>query len=157
MTGGRSVARTDAVYFMDGEPQDGAYDALVTQDLQRRLEQWGAAGFAVQTAGVDKAEAAALMGRYIGEAATRALAASDDPLVLANRFLDALVFEKDGAPAGAPLAAGPKNEHVAARLLSIVRGQPGTGDPEAPSTPLSEAALLTNSKSDPNLAHELVR
>lgn len=151
------MARTDAVYSMDGEPQTGAYDALVTQDLQRRLEQWGAAGFAVQTAGVDKAEAAALMGRFIGEAATRALAAADDPLALANRFLDALTFEKDGAPAGVPLAAGPKKEHAAARLLSIVRDQPGAGHPEAPSTPLSQAALLTNSKSDPNLAHELAK
>jgi len=46
------VARTDAVYFMDGEPQTGAYDALVTQDLERRLERWGAAGFAVHTAGI---------------------------------------------------------------------------------------------------------
>ena len=45
---------------------------LVTQDLERRLERWGEAGFSVQTAGVDKAEAAALMGRFIGEAATRA-------------------------------------------------------------------------------------
>ncbi|GAA3130436.1 DEAD/DEAH box helicase [Planomonospora alba] len=94
---------------------------------------------------VDREEVAHLLGRFIGETAARALATLREPeeqVELANRLLRQLADPE-------VVADGPN------RLLSVVKDVPGAEPPRRPLTSLSEAALLTNAREDPNLAHEL--
>ncbi|SEF55234.1 Superfamily II DNA or RNA helicase [Nonomuraea solani] len=86
-----------------------------------------------------------MLGRFVGEASTRALAALKSPkeqVELANRLLRQLADPDT-------LVDGP------AKLLSIVQQTPGKTSPPRPLTSLSEAALLTNAREDPSLSHEL--
>ncbi|GAA0977685.1 DEAD/DEAH box helicase [Acrocarpospora macrocephala] len=130
---------------MDEAPVPGLYDSLLTSRLTRRTDSWRDSGHLVEISPVDKEETAHLLGRFIGDTAARAFAALKSPeeqVELANRLLrqlaDPEVVEK-----------GPR------RLLSVVRNMPGASSPARPLTSLSEAALLTNAREDPNLAHEL--
>ncbi|GAT70181.1 helicase [Planomonospora sphaerica] len=131
---------------MDGAPVVGLYDSLVTLQLAQRAASWSDSGHLVEISQVDKEEVAHLLGRFIGEAASRALAAlknPDEQVALANRLLQQLTEPE-------AVESGPK------RLLSVIRDVPGAESPRRPLTSLSEAALLTNAREDPNLAHELV-
>lgn len=131
---------------MDDAPVTGLYDSLLTDALAKSVQEWRQRGHLVQVSKVDNEEVAHLLGRFIGETAARAFAALKDrpqeQVELANRLLSQLTeFE--------PVADGPR------RLLSITKDHPGAVTPVRPMTSLSEAALLTNAREDPNLAHEL--
>ncbi|WP_328807731.1 DUF3427 domain-containing protein [Nonomuraea antri] len=131
---------------MDDVPVLGLYDSLLTRQLEQRTSKWHQAGHLVEIAEVDKEEAAHLLGRFLGEAATRALATLKSPeeqVKLVNLLLSHLPNEIE------VVSDGP------ARLLSAVKDLPGVTSPVRPLTSLSEAALLTNAREDPNLAHEL--
>ncbi|WP_248962084.1 DUF3427 domain-containing protein [Sphaerisporangium perillae] len=130
---------------MDNEPVLGLYDSVLTRQLARRAEGWRASGYGVEVSQVDEEEVAHLLGRFIGEAAGRALAAlksPDEQVELANRVLQQLADPE-------AIEDGPN------RLLSIIKNAPGSTPPKRPLTALSQAALLTNAREDPNLAHEL--
>ncbi|KAA9382037.1 DUF3427 domain-containing protein [Microbispora cellulosiformans] len=102
-------------------------------------------GHLVEVSEVAREEVAHLLGRFVGETAARALAMLKEPqeqVDLVNRLLNQLTEPE-------AVADGPN------RLLSIVRDSPGASAPVRPLTSLSEAALLTNAREDPNLAHEL--
>lgn len=130
---------------MDDVPVLGLYDSLLTHRLSRQVDSWRGTGHLVEVSQVDKEEVAHLLGRFVGETATRALASLKTPeeqIELANLLLAQLAdpsVVKDGPH----------------RLLSVVRDAPGALSPARPLTSLSEAALLTNAREDPNLAHEL--
>ncbi|GHJ48983.1 helicase [Catellatospora sp. TT07R-123] len=130
---------------MADSPILGLYDTLLTQRLNEQVDQWRAAGHVVHVDGIDEADAAHLLGRYIGEAAARALAAlrgTDAQVEFANQLLRTF--------------ADPELVHAGpGKLLAITAGEPGAQPPVRPSTALAEAALLTNAREDPHLAHEL--
>ncbi|GIH97296.1 DUF3427 domain-containing protein [Planobispora siamensis] len=130
---------------MDDTPVVGLYDSLLTRRLSQRVDSWRRSGHLVEISEADREEAAHLLGRFIGETAARALATLRTPeeqVELANRLLHRLADPEivEGGPS---------------RLLSVVRDTPGAVSPDRPLTSLSEAALLTNAREDPNLAHEL--
>ncbi|MDF5753642.1 DEAD/DEAH box helicase [Spongiactinospora sp. TRM90649] len=131
---------------MDDAPSLGLYDSLITSSLERSIRAWRQVGHLVEVSGVDNEEVAHLLGRFVGAAAARAFAAlkdrPQDQVDLANRLLSQLAESE-------AVADGPN------RLLSIVKDEPGANSPVRPLTALSEAALLTNAREDPNLAHEL--
>ncbi|MEU7990152.1 DUF3427 domain-containing protein [Streptosporangium canum] len=130
---------------MEDAPVLGLYDSLLTSQLARRVASWRESGHLVEISQVDGEEVAHLLGRFVGEAAARAMAAlknTDEQVELANQLLARLTnpeFVEDGPN----------------RLLSVIKDVPGTLPPKRPLTSLSEATLLTNAREDPNLAHEL--
>ncbi|MEW9527198.1 DUF3427 domain-containing protein [Microbispora sp. NPDC049125] len=130
---------------MDDALIPGLYDSLLTEKLTKSIDATRQMGHLVEVSEVDKEEVAHLLGRFVGETAARALAMLKEPqeqVDLVNRLLNQLTEPET-------VADGPN------RLLSIVRASPGASTPVRPLTSLSEAALLTNAREDPNLAHEL--
>lgn len=129
---------------MDKTPILGLYDQLLTRHLADRISTWRASGHRIDIAQVDGEEVAHVLGRFVGEIAARtfALKSPEEQVELANRVLS--VLEDTDA-----LEDGPR------KLLSIIKDEPGAAPPVRPLTSLSEAALLTNAREDPNLAHEL--
>lgn len=130
---------------MHDTPVPGLYDSLVTQRLLQQAELWQRAGYLIDKEQVDSEEVAHLLGRFVGQAAARAFAALRNPqeqVQLANQLLSQLADLE-------VVSDGPT------RLLSIIKPAPGAVAPPRPLTSLSEAALLTNAREDPNLAHEL--
>ncbi|MEV4383918.1 hypothetical protein [Streptosporangium sp. NPDC049644] len=130
---------------MDEAPILGLHDSLITNQIAQKIVSWRESGHLVEVSQVDEEEVAHLLGRFIGEAATRAMTAlkkTDEQVELANQLLLRL--------------AGPESiENGPNRLLSVIKDAPGATLPDRPLTSLSEAALLTNAREDPNLAHEL--
>ncbi|MFF0248118.1 DEAD/DEAH box helicase [Streptosporangium sandarakinum] len=130
---------------MEDTPILGLHDSLITGELAQRVASWRNSGHLVEVSQVDEEEVSHLLGRFIGEAAARkmnALKSTEERLDLANQILRKLI-DADR------IESGPK------RLLSIIKDTPGATPPKRPLTSLSEAALLTNAREDPNLAHEL--
>ncbi|MBO3747362.1 DUF3427 domain-containing protein [Streptosporangiaceae bacterium NEAU-GS5] len=125
------------------DPVFGLYDSLLTRELQRRVDGWIRDGHNVEISTVDAAEIAHLLGRFVGDATARALAAVNDPAEQV-RQTNELLARLDEVVEGGPR-----------RLLSVAPDRPGAATPPRPLTSLSEAALLTNAREDPNLAHEL--
>ncbi|MEV0230931.1 DUF3427 domain-containing protein [Nonomuraea sp. NPDC050786] len=131
---------------MTDAPIPGLYDSLLTGTLDAKINAWQQAGHLVEVSRIDGEEVAHLLGRFVGETAARALAElkghPDQQVALANRLLAQLTEPET-------IADGPN------QLLSIVKDALGATPPRRPLTSLSEAALLTNAREDPNLAHEL--
>ncbi|QNE22567.1 DUF3427 domain-containing protein [Kribbella qitaiheensis] len=126
----------------------GIYDALVTHSLLGSLEQ--AEGLAATLEGVDKADQPEVLARHVGNAVLRVLGGTRDEtrrLALVNDLLLRLESADDALPDGQPQ-----------RLLALrPPAGPGVHDPGdvRPSTPLSDAALLTNAHGEPALGSEL--
>lgn len=59
---------------MERPPALGLYDQLLTEHLAEQVERWREARYRVGVSQVDEAEVAHLLGRFVGEAAARALA-----------------------------------------------------------------------------------
>ncbi|RJL20791.1 DEAD/DEAH box helicase family protein [Bailinhaonella thermotolerans] len=140
---------------MEDVPILGLYDSLLTRELERRAASWRASGHLVQISEIDKEEIAHILGRFVGEAAARAFSLQKTPeeqVGLANDVLRMLV---DSSDLLRQLADANEVAEGPSRLLSIAQGGPGASAPVRPATSLSEAALLTNAREDPNLAHEL--
>ena len=130
---------------VDDTPVLGLHDSLVTRQMAQRVPDWQRSGLLVEIDKVDQEEVAHVLGRFIGQAATQVLGLLKSPeeqLELANRVLNLLDETQ-------LLHEGPE------KLLSVIKDEPGARPPVRPYTSLSEAALLTNAREDPNLAHEL--
>lgn len=129
-------------------PTEGLYEKLVTSDLHARIERL--VNKEIQTAPVDQADQPHVLARHVYESAVRNLEAIKDPdlRVKAANALIAQLESDDGDHVLAP----PKQ----LRRISPTAG-PGTVTylNTRPKTPLTEAALLTNSKEEPSLAAEL--
>ena len=124
----------------------GLYEQLVTQAL---LGQLTAVTDLITITPVDAGDQPHVLARYVESAVQRALAATSDPrrrLELVNALLGTLADAED-------TVAEP------ARQLQAVLPAPGPGvDAYAdvrPATPLSEAALLTNTRGEPNFGSEI--
>ena len=125
----------------------GLYEQLVTEGLQRRLA--AIADDEARTRPVDTGDQPHVLARHIEAAVQRVLAATRDPerrLAIVNTLLSTLEETSDSVT------------KPASQLLAV-RGPAGPGatalEDVRPATPLSEAALLTNTRGEPNLGSEL--
>jgi superfamily II DNA or RNA helicase/HKD family nuclease len=127
--------------------QPGLYESLLTTHLERQLAH--ADDVLADLGDVDPAEQPHVLARHIYEEATRALAGlrdTDSRLNLVNTLLTQL------ATVDRQVAPGPR------QLLSVLPAGVGPerrATPVRPSTPLSDAALLTNAPGEPSLGAEL--
>ncbi|HET7355604.1 MAG TPA: DUF3427 domain-containing protein [Nocardioidaceae bacterium] len=126
---------------------EGIYESLVTHELAARLEQHRELVQTLQH--VDEADQPHVLARHIGQAVERALTDSKDAdarLRLVNDLLARLEEQSQGLTDSIQ------------QLTSLTRrSQPGVVPLAAvrPSTPLSDAALLTNAPDEPSLGAEL--
>jgi superfamily II DNA or RNA helicase/HKD family nuclease len=126
---------------------EGLYERLITRDLEVRLA--ATEGRIIHRGFVDDADAPGVLARHLRNVALRALREEGNPdrrLTLVNDLIDRL---------------GSHGDHLtAARQLLSIADEPGPGRSprtfaERPSTPLSEAALLTNAQGEPGVGHEV--
>ncbi len=134
--------------MLDESAQVGLHEAVVTAELEGQLSALSD-GVQPFTLPIDKADLPHVLARHVYESARRAFASAGDPeaaLALANQVIESL--KEPEREVAAP----------ARQLMKIVQ-PPGPGvvtyDDVRPSTPLAEAALLTNAKSEPNLGPEI--
>ncbi|HEU4971305.1 MAG TPA: DEAD/DEAH box helicase family protein, partial [Gaiellaceae bacterium] len=123
----------------------GIYEALVTKHLDQRLRTESTDAI---TGPVDPADQPHVLARHIYEVTQQVLANRNEAerITVVNGLLETLQ------------AADAQVQSPASQLLRIAEPTgPGsvTTEPVRPSTPLSEAALLTNSKDEPSLGAEL--
>ncbi|WP_246136347.1 DUF3427 domain-containing protein [Leekyejoonella antrihumi] len=127
--------------------EPGLYESLVTAELSAQLA--GIADLHPSMDGVDPADQAHVLADHVQQVAESALArtrSSAERVQLVNRIVDLLADSRSEV------------EEPPRRLLRLVgKSQPGRTPMGAvrPSTPLSEAALLTNTKGEPSLGAEL--
>ncbi|TCC17132.1 DUF3427 domain-containing protein [Kribbella sindirgiensis] len=128
--------------------EPGIYDALITNRLLEVIGRSDGLESALQR--VDQADQPEVLARHVRDAVLRALSSKTDQkqrVELVNEVLRHLTTDEDLLPPEVP-----KQLHS----LRLPAG-PGVADygQVRPSTPLSEAALLTNSQGEPSLGPEL--
>jgi hypothetical protein len=96
--------------------------------------------------GVDPADAPDVVATHVAEAVRRAIAQTDDArrVALTNDLLSMLAAPEEQLPGAI--------EHLIALTRQLAPGRPTI---PRPVTPLSQAALLTNSRDEPSLSAEL--
>ena len=129
------------------ELQQGLYESLLTERLERRLSAAAALDHDVRL--VDPVEQPEVFARHVRDAAFRTFTSQRDParrVELVNRLLGVLDQADDAA------RAGPR------QLLAVTRpSAPGVVVTSTirPAIPLSDAALLTNAPNEPSLGAEI--
>jgi superfamily II DNA or RNA helicase/HKD family nuclease len=129
------------------ELRQGLYESLVTSRVVAELSRLS--GLTPELGAVDNAEQPGVLGRHVGDLVALRLARETDParrVALVNALVDALEVRDEAVV------------EPARRLLSVVAPPlPGVTSVSnrRPSTPLSDAALLTNAHGDPALGNEL--
>ena len=128
----------------------GLHEELITADVQAALD--GQHGLELEIAKVDPADQPHVLARHLYEIARRALEGQSDPGARLRLFNE-LASLATGAGEGNATVLPPPRQ---LRRLSVPAG-PGSPPMSVarPRTPLSDAALLTNSPGEPNLAAEL--
>ena len=123
----------------------GLYELLLTTGLTDAVRNTEERGFVTPTEDVDDADVAHVLTQHIARTVEQALMAAprEERISLANRLLNAL----PPSPSDPSVSPGP-------RLLTSVTS-PSTPLMPRPSTPLSDVALFTNSRMDPQLGSEL--
>lgn len=125
---------------------EGLYERLITRELEQQLV---AQGWIVDRGAVDDADAPEVLARHLSSVALRALRGERNPerrLAIVNDLVDRL--------------GSPSDQVTEASQLLAIAHQPGPGRAarrfqERPSTPLSDAALLTNAQGEPGMGHEV--
>lgn len=142
---GRAVGQACAV--LPPEEPEGLYESLVTRSIRRRLSDLQ--HLQVVDSDVDEADQPHVLARFVYEQTARALAGVRDPaarVAVVNDVLGCLAGTRDDVEAPP-------------RQLLRLASPPGPGrnvyEETRPSTPLSDAALLTNSRGEPSLGAEL--
>lgn len=120
----------------------GVYESVLTQRLQHRID---ASSLEAESTPVGKADVPHVFAKHIATAVERHLTEfpEDQRLDAANAVLTAL---RNAAP----------DIIVRSEVVTSVH-EPGAPTPERPVTPLSEVALLTNTRDEPNMASEIAR
>lgn len=129
-----------------GKPFDldvGVFERLLTNQLAKKLEPLEGLKQIVQP--IDSASAPAELTRFLGDAIEAKLGAlePDQMIALSNRILALVDHAEDVLPGPQQLLELQRDNDVRSRLF------------RRPLTPMSAAALLTNSREDPQLAAEL--
>lgn len=133
----------------DKQLPEGLYESLVTRALAAHLEQFHASGLTVDEVAVDDVDAPDVLARHVRDITLRALRGQADAarrLELVNNLI---------AIAGGPDDALTSVHQLRSVLRTAAPGQPAARPPLRPSTPLSDAALLTNSPGEPSVGHEI--
>ena len=125
--------------------EPGLYELLVTAGLSDVVATADTNGFAALTSEIDSEDATHVLAEHIASEARRALRVTPahERVDLANRILRSLPPSEPDAT----VTPGPRH-------LTSVRAAEGAALPR-PSTPLSDVALFTNSRLDPQLGSEL--
>jgi len=134
---------------------EGVYEHLVTEQLARELS--GRTDLQQVVHDLDEADAHVALARHLGREIERSLSALprekrvERANVLVSQLLDhlAALVADDAADA----VRDQRLETPPRQLLALHRG----AAPERPSAPLAISTLLTRSRSEPALGHELVR
>lgn len=126
-----------------GQFREGLYELLGTDALSNRLNE--RPDLHPIFADIDDSETAEILSRHVADAILQALTAAKpaERVALANKLLQEVQH-------GDRIAAGPTQLQALHRPGALKRRQL-----RRPATKLSDSALLTNSKDDPNLAAEL--
>jgi superfamily II DNA or RNA helicase len=140
------------------ELEPGLYEALVTGALEGRLAELVAATVSPQVRPLADAEAADRFSRLIGAAVARAIDTADEHdraelgTTITEQLMELLSGLSGSVDRDADIPVAP-----ARVLASILRRRPDGSDEtlDAPLTPLLDTTLLTNSRGEPNVGHEL--
>ncbi|WP_314174748.1 DUF3427 domain-containing protein [Streptomyces winkii] len=136
------------------KPAAGIYEQLVTEELRQRLDQLRQNGWNVIEEPIGADLAPHTVARHVGSIVEQALKGltSVEQLVAANLILNHLT---DRAPKPQERLLF-DDQQAPRRLLALSEPADEAGRYQTrPSTPLSEAALLTNDRQDPSLGPEL--
>jgi len=127
--------------------EEGLYESLITTNSSRALSL--ITGLVADVGGVDEAEQPAVLARHVRDAVVRRLSSTSNEQVridLVNQLLTVLQLPDDAVDGNVR------------QLLSLSR-PPAPGvvamSTVRPSTPLSDAALLTNAHGEPSFGSEL--
>ncbi len=138
----------------DPKPTAGIYEQLVTEELWQRLDQLRQDGWNVIEEPIGADLTPHTIARHVGSIVEQALKGltSLEQLVAANLILNDLT-ERAPKPEERLLY---NDQQAPRRLLALSGPTEEAGRYQTrPSTPLSEAALLTNDRQDPSLGPEL--
>jgi superfamily II DNA or RNA helicase/HKD family nuclease len=125
--------------------EEGLYESIVTERLSRAIEEARSRGLQSTIASVDDADQPHVLARHVAEMTERALWLIRHPSDRVRVVNDVLAL-LDNARSGERIADQPQ------QLVSLLPAAALVG---RPATPLSDAALLTNSREEPNLGAEL--
>jgi len=134
--------------------RDGVYEHLVTRLLERRLQD--VAPSTAELATIAAADLPGWLARHLSveiERALRDAKSSEAQVATAHHLLDQLGALGADAAESAKLVEDAKIAGVARVLRALYR----TAAPERPTTPLSSSTLLTRTRAEPSLGHELSR
>lgn len=136
-------------HVRDGDDSllEGLYESLITRALENRLV--GLSNLDVQRGVIDEADEPDVLARHVRDVTLRALRRERHAgrrLALVNRLV---------AELGSPDDALPSVGQLLAVVMPAAPGNVVRALRERPSTPLSEAALLTNSPGEPGVGHEI--
>ena len=126
---------------------EGLYESLITRALEQRLAS--NASDDVQRGTIDEADEPDVLARHVRDITLRALRQERDAgrrLALVNRLVETLGSTDETLSTSRQLLAVslPSTPGAVVRVLK-----------ERPSTPLSDAALLTNAQGEPGMGHEV--
>ena len=133
----------------------GVYEHLVTQALGREIER--ATALTPEFLKLDDADAHIALARHVGREIERVLDSlpkkerTEHARAFASKLIGHLASLAESEAASSILDSIPIAP--ARRLTSLHRGDP----PRRPRTPLTTSSLLTRSRGEPPLAHELAR
>ncbi|MGK4909265.1 DUF3427 domain-containing protein [Streptomyces albus] len=130
-----------------GEPIEGLYERLITRQLREQIEKLTAGGWAAQEAPLRGELAPRVLARHVADAVEQHLSALSplEQVLASNLLLQRLSVQE---PLEEGSTDGPR------QLLGLFRGPDAVPRPR-PSTPLSEATLITNRREAVRMAEEL--
>lgn len=127
---------------------EGLYESLITRGLDSRLSSTD--GQTVDHASIDEADEPEVLARHVRAVALRALRSERNPerrLALVNAIIERF-GDAEELLSGVP-------RHLMSVSSHVMPGMPARASIERPSTPLSDAALLTNAQGEPGMGHEV--
>ncbi|MEV8309429.1 DUF3427 domain-containing protein [Streptomyces flavidovirens] len=132
-------------------PVAGLYETLITNRLQERIKELDAAGWHSIDAAVGRESSPHILSRHIADTVRRVLLelTPAEQVLAANHILSSLNTIEGATDWIDLVAEGPR------QLMAIAEQEAPGVYAVRPVTPLSEAALLTNSPDDPSLGFEL--
>ncbi|HEY3924925.1 MAG TPA: DUF3427 domain-containing protein [Acidothermaceae bacterium] len=140
------------------ELEPGLYEALLTGALEQRLASLVATAVEPELRGLADAEAADRLSRHLATVVTRAIEALPEEgraqagAQIVERLLELLAGESGAVEHSRDIPLEP------AQVLSAILRRKPDGSPDvlqAPLTPLLDTTLLTNSRGEPAIGHEL--
>ena len=154
----RAQSEAHSSLVADHQLQPGLYEALLTGALDKRLADLVVAAVTPELRALADAEAADRLSRHLAMVVTRAIEALPEHgraqagAQIISRLIDLLSQVSDAIDREVDLPLDP------ARVLSAILRRKPDGSPEAldaPLTPLLDTTLLTNSRGEPAIGHEI--